>query len=239
MEADVPVHGTLGGDISKCPYYAAKMGTRPTRPAGLVFGCSAFLLHLPFASLCGSCVWWNGVPRSACDGRPPAPDGTGPVRHLVRGAGWTSGVVSDVSRPSCTLGGDALRSSFSTPSRQTLADRKWDAAPLFVHLDRSSSFSSCHWSLLPPLCRPCPRSHAQTVPQFPVELPLTLDCSGPGRASTRANVNRDPGALKVVHKRKHTMHMLSGLPLTWRLIVNRGGLRSEIITRSFLMESIS
>lgn len=26
LDAGMPVHGTMGGDISKCPYYAAKMG---------------------------------------------------------------------------------------------------------------------------------------------------------------------------------------------------------------------
>lgn len=27
LDADMPVHGAMGGDISKCPYYTAKMGT--------------------------------------------------------------------------------------------------------------------------------------------------------------------------------------------------------------------
>lgn len=26
LDAGMPVHGAMGGDISKCPYYAAKMG---------------------------------------------------------------------------------------------------------------------------------------------------------------------------------------------------------------------
>lgn len=26
LDAGMPVHGSMGGDISKCPYYAAKMG---------------------------------------------------------------------------------------------------------------------------------------------------------------------------------------------------------------------
>lgn len=26
LDAGMPVHGEMGGDISKCPYYAAKMG---------------------------------------------------------------------------------------------------------------------------------------------------------------------------------------------------------------------
>lgn len=30
LDAGMPVHGTLGGDISKCPYYAAKMGIHQT-----------------------------------------------------------------------------------------------------------------------------------------------------------------------------------------------------------------
>lgn len=27
LDAGMPVHGAMDGDISKCPYYAAKMGT--------------------------------------------------------------------------------------------------------------------------------------------------------------------------------------------------------------------
>lgn len=30
LDAGIPVHGTMGGDISKCPYYAAKMGIHQT-----------------------------------------------------------------------------------------------------------------------------------------------------------------------------------------------------------------
>ena len=26
LDAGMPVHGAMGGDISKCPYYSAKMG---------------------------------------------------------------------------------------------------------------------------------------------------------------------------------------------------------------------
>lgn len=26
LDAGMPVHGSMGGDINKCPYYAAKMG---------------------------------------------------------------------------------------------------------------------------------------------------------------------------------------------------------------------
>lgn len=96
LDAGMPVHGTLGGDISKCPYYAAKMGTQETR---FVVHLLPFLLHLCFSSLCHSGVRRHGVRRSARDGRAPTPYGAGPVRHVVRRAGWISGVVSDVRRP--------------------------------------------------------------------------------------------------------------------------------------------
>lgn len=29
LDAGTPVHGAMGGDINKCPYYAAKMGMAP------------------------------------------------------------------------------------------------------------------------------------------------------------------------------------------------------------------
>lgn len=66
----------------------------------LVFHMLTFLLHLCFASLCHSGVRRHGVRRSARDGRPPTPYRAGPVRHVVRCAGWISGVVSDVRQPS-------------------------------------------------------------------------------------------------------------------------------------------
>lgn len=66
----------------------------------LVLHTLTFPLHLCFASHCHSSVRWNSVCQSARDGCPPTPYRTGPVRHMVRRAGWISCMVSDVSQVS-------------------------------------------------------------------------------------------------------------------------------------------
>lgn len=101
LDAGMPVHGTMGGDISKCPYYAAKMGIHQMHHIMFPFiytHVSATCVLVD--SLSGSGVWWNGICRPACDGCPQTPYRTSPVRHLVCRTGWTGSVVSDVSQPS-------------------------------------------------------------------------------------------------------------------------------------------
>ncbi|KAF0032707.1 hypothetical protein F2P81_014997 [Scophthalmus maximus] len=65
LDAGMPVHGAMGGDISKCPYYTAKMGAS----VGTTYACQLFMAVLRhptgqvlfatwFAALAGLAAWY-------------------------------------------------------------------------------------------------------------------------------------------------------------------------------------
>lgn len=103
-DAGMPVHGEMGGDISKCPYYAAKMGML------LYFSCKhcaivsnikmRVLFKFVFSFSAPSGVGWNGICLSTRHGRTPTPNRTGSVCYLVCCSGWIGCMVSDVIQPS-------------------------------------------------------------------------------------------------------------------------------------------
>uniref|UniRef100_A0A672I4H7 heme oxygenase (biliverdin-producing) n=1 Tax=Salarias fasciatus TaxID=181472 RepID=A0A672I4H7_SALFA len=95
LDAGMPVHGTTGGDISKCPYYAAQMGKLCVTESSSE---NLSLFSEGFFVSCGhSCLRWKSVRLSAGHGRPPTPNGTGAVCHLVCCLSWIACMVPDVT----------------------------------------------------------------------------------------------------------------------------------------------